>query len=227
MSESRGQNEPSMEEILASIRKIISEDAPEESAERKAQQDEDAAEAQSDPQKEGVGGEAAADDGVLDLTRMVEDDGRVVELVAGESGASAERDDDAEETAEMVDSDTHSEEETAMSAASPDEQKASAGKQKAGAGEQKQQPSGGEQEALVSEETSASTEAALSEVARTVRQGRAQDQGPLGGDSTLEKLVREALQPHLKGWLDENLETLVERVVREEVRRLARRVEDE
>ena len=47
-----------------------------------------------------------------------------------------------------------------------------------------------------------------------------------GGGMTLDVLVREAIEPQLKTWLDENLEKVVERVVREEVRRLARRAED-
>ena len=43
---------------------------------------------------------------------------------------------------------------------------------------------------------------------------------------TLEELVLDAMTPHLKDWLDSNLEPLVERVVREEIQRLRRRSED-
>jgi hypothetical protein len=39
---------------------------------------------------------------------------------------------------------------------------------------------------------------------------------------TLEDLVAEMLQPMLKGWLDENLPSLVERLVQEEIQRVSR-----
>ena len=39
---------------------------------------------------------------------------------------------------------------------------------------------------------------------------------------TLEDLVAEMLQPMLKTWLDENLPTLVERLVQEEIQRVSR-----
>jgi cell pole-organizing protein PopZ len=42
------------------------------------------------------------------------------------------------------------------------------------------------------------------------------------GGATLEDLVKDALRPMLRGWLDDNLPGLVERIVREEVERLAR-----
>lgn len=44
-----------------------------------------------------------------------------------------------------------------------------------------------------------------------------------GGGTTLEDLVREALRPVLKQWLDANLPALVERVVRAEIDRLVAR----
>jgi cell pole-organizing protein PopZ len=39
---------------------------------------------------------------------------------------------------------------------------------------------------------------------------------------TLEDLVQEMLRPMLKGWLDDNLPSLVERIVRDEIERVAR-----
>ncbi len=39
---------------------------------------------------------------------------------------------------------------------------------------------------------------------------------------TLEDLVTEMLSPMLKGWLDENLPSLVERLVKEEIDRVSR-----
>ena len=40
---------------------------------------------------------------------------------------------------------------------------------------------------------------------------------------TLEDLVTDMLRPMLQGWLNENLPTLVERLVKEEIDRVARR----
>ncbi len=72
MAEDKAQQEPSMEEILASIRKIISEDVDEESAQ----------EPESEPKAEPESDEG---DDVLELTQMVQDDGTTVELKPEES----------------------------------------------------------------------------------------------------------------------------------------------
>ena len=78
---------------------------------------------------------------------------------------------------------------------------------------------------LVPPRTQEKTTAALGELARAVRQDK--QRGQPSTRSPLEALVLEALRPSLKAWLEQNLTPLVERVVREEVRRLARRVEDQ
>ncbi|MFC7662437.1 PopZ family protein [Methylorubrum suomiense] len=39
---------------------------------------------------------------------------------------------------------------------------------------------------------------------------------------TLEEIVQEMLRPMLKGWLDENLPQMVERLVRAEIERVSR-----
>ena len=67
---------------------------------------------------------------------------------------------------------------------------------------------------------------ALSEFAGALMEQNKDQQGPVGGNQTLDSLVRAALEPYLKSWLDEHLETLVERVVKEEIKRMARRAED-
>jgi hypothetical protein len=43
------------------------------------------------------------------------------------------------------------------------------------------------------------------------------------GEQSIEDMTRELLKPMLKQWLDENLPSLVERLVREEIERVARR----
>ncbi len=84
-------------------------------------------------------------------------------------------------------------------------------------------------EGLISETAAAGAIAALSGLAEAARSsGQSQDAGatPLGMNRTLEELVKEAITPHLKTWLDVNLEPLVERIVREEIQRLRRRSEN-
>lgn len=43
---------------------------------------------------------------------------------------------------------------------------------------------------------------------------------------TLEDLIRDLLRPHLKDWLDRNLPTIVERLVRAEIERMSREAEE-
>jgi hypothetical protein len=54
---------------------------------------------------------------------------------------------------------------------------------------------------------------------------RGGDRPQSDADRILEQMVREALRPQLQEWLDQNLPTLVERIVRQEVRRMATRAE--
>ena len=82
---------------------------------------------------------------------------------------------------------------------------------------------------LISSNTAAGAIAALGDLSRAARQNSGGQGGAttaLGMNRTLEELVLDAMTPHLKAWLDTNLEPLVERVVREEIQRLRRRSED-
>lgn len=66
---------------------------------------------------------------------------------------------------------------------------------------------------LMSNATQAAVDHAFSSLANTV----------LGNNArTLEDLVKEMLRPMLKGWLDDNLPGLVERIVRAEIERVSR-----
>jgi cell pole-organizing protein PopZ len=75
---------------------------------------------------------------------------------------------------------------------------------------------------LISEERAAASAALLRELVRNVTQA---NEMSLGGDPTLEALVREALPPLLSDWLDARLPPLIERLVREEIRRIVARAE--
>ena len=67
---------------------------------------------------------------------------------------------------------------------------------------------------LLSRETRAAVDSAFETLAQTVRKQNSQ---------TLEDFVRETIQPRLTSWLDQNLPGLVERMVRMEIERVARR----
>jgi uncharacterized protein len=73
-------------------------------------------------------------------------------------------------------------------------------------------PNGGDR-GLISAATSAAVDSAFNTLAQTVlvQNGR-----------TLEDLVREMLRPMLKTWLDDNLPSMVERLVRAEIERVSR-----
>jgi cell pole-organizing protein PopZ len=90
------QNEPTMEEILASIRRIISEEEAEEGKASEAAAEEAEAPAAAEPSSSAAPQAAAAAapqpsssapagkgaDNILDLTRMVAEDGSIIDLEA-------------------------------------------------------------------------------------------------------------------------------------------------
>lgn len=178
MSDPRDQAEPTMEEILASIRKIISEDGSEEDAPAGAEQAPTEAE--------------QASEDVLELTERVED-----EFAAPAANEEAEID-------AILASVTGAED----------------------TGRTDINTAGDSSGGIASPETERAVTSALSDFAGALMQQNKDQQGPVGGNQTLDSLVRAALEPYLKSWLDEHLETLVERVLKEEIKRMARRAED-
>ncbi|MCP9626737.1 DUF2497 domain-containing protein [Rhodopseudomonas palustris] len=66
---------------------------------------------------------------------------------------------------------------------------------------------------IMSRATMSAVESAFNSLANTVLSNNAR---------TLEDLVKEMLRPMLKSWLDDNLPTLVERIVRQEIERVSR-----
>jgi hypothetical protein len=72
----------------------------------------------------------------------------------------------------------------------------------------------------------AASVAALTQIAG-ISQSTRQPELPLGEvGRTLEEMVRELLRPHMKEWLDAHLPRLVERMVRDEINRLVREVQE-
>jgi cell pole-organizing protein PopZ len=74
-------------------------------------------------------------------------------------------------------------------------------------------PSPSDYQGLISNQTMSAVDSAFNSLAHTV----------LGNNArTLEDLVKEMLRPMLKGWLDDNLPNMVERIVRAEIERVSR-----
>ncbi|MGH7032384.1 MAG: DUF2497 domain-containing protein [Stellaceae bacterium] len=181
MSDAKDQHEPSMEEILASIRRIISEDG-------------DPAAAAQAPAPQPA---AAGADDVLVLTEEVEDEPAEPRLAVPPSAPEPAPESPAAE-------------EPRIKLADPEPEPAA--------------PAVAAQfgRRLISDSTANASLAALSELVNRTHRDPAIESLPMGqSNRTLEDLTRELLRPMLKAWLDENLPPLVERIVREEIGRLA------
>lgn len=199
MSDSTSQ-EPTMEEILASIRRIISEDdapvaeAPEPAAVAEPEPPlvynepepelEPVAEAQAEPEPEPVAEEE--DDDVLDLTEPV-----------AQAPSESIGDLDVFEAAPPAPEPAPAREAPRPIYTPPAAQPAPA-------------------ESLVSAPAAAAAASAFSQLSQRV--------GMPAPSTTLDDVVRELLKPLLADWLDRNLAGIVQAKVDEEVERLARRL---
>jgi cell pole-organizing protein PopZ len=171
-TQDKGVPEPSMEEILSSIRRIIA--------------DED-----KEPDKGGTAPEAAATQGdVLELTKGVEEDAMDDSLVVAEPEPGT------------------------PAATSP-----------AGASKPGTEPARAETSlddaSLVSAKAAAASMSAFAKLAKPT----APETPSAASGLSVEALVVQLLKPLLREWLDRNLPPLVERIVEQEVRKLARRAE--
>jgi uncharacterized protein len=197
------EQEPTMEEILASIRRIINEDdegveAPESAAA------EPEAEDAFDPDDFGdVPHEAAAeedeDDGdVLELTDKVEEDGLGTDPMAIADDLMILDREDTEAEAEV------------QSAPEPEPRPEPAAK----AFEPDPEPSVDE-DRLVADTTASAAAGAFAALSGSLKVASDNNQ-------TLEGIVRELMKPMLKQWLDDNLPSIVEEKVQAEIERIAR-----
>ncbi|MGY6662225.1 MAG: DUF2497 domain-containing protein [Glycocaulis sp.] len=206
MAQSNAEQEPTMEEILASIRRIINEDdepqaeaapaAPQPAAEPEPQA-EPAFEAapEPEPEPEPQAEESVFDDDVLELTDRVEEE------TEGTSPMAIADDlmivDREEELASAPEPEPEPEPEPVMAEAP--------------------KPSPAEDdESLLAEPAASAAAGAFAALTENLRVSS--DNG-----QTLEGIVRELMRPMLKQWLDENLPSIVEAKVQEEIERVARR----
>lgn len=199
-----------MEEILASIRKIISDDSEAEPAA-------EAAPLPADPSKDAQSmiedmfeDEAPVDEGDIEAVATDDDDDTddeaVLELtedMVAEPIALVEGIDDEVDFGEAAP------EEPAPAVAKPEP----APKAQAAAPKPKKPAAAPVDEKLISRETEAAVSSAFSSLAGMMLSDNAR---------TLEDLVSDMLRPMLKSWLDDNLPGLVEEIVRSEIERVTR-----
>jgi cell pole-organizing protein PopZ len=230
MTQPAKSQEPSMEEILASIRRIIADDdaskAPAKPAEAvkpaprgSASSSRAAAAPEPDPMSSAMEAESGglADSGlqdpdILDLTESMANPAVAESAPEPEPSSSA--------AVKGFPHSEHAEPEPAVFDEPEAEQPGFAS-----APAPSPEPHGNDEQArvgvpgvsergqLLSNATAAAVDSAFNALAQTVLMNNAR---------TLEDLVREMLRPMLKTWLDDNLPRLVERLVRAEIERVAR-----
>lgn len=215
MSDSRGgSNEPSMEEILASIRRIIAEDADqEEKGERRDAQtsaapdaelgepvehwpeDREAERAETLPPVSSPvpGPDADGDDDILELTQLVNEDGSITDL--SENGEPA---------GPFV----------FVGDSSPGDER------RDDAEEREAEVIEGSSSVVQTHHEQSPGEQAID--AETVEEAVVETEIPAAAPE-----VESQVDSEVRAWLDRNLPEMVERVVREEVERMLRRLKDD
>lgn len=250
MSNSAAAQEPSMEEILASIRRIITDEEGNPTSEQKSQENSDSA-------KEMLGnGAAETEDGLLSSSQPMspddldalfapdeddktvsakgaaaetgaessqleeasfEDDDEVMELTAAEiEDDETSTDDDELELIDGMDivfdeiQDEIAVQEPVFQAALSPEPKPEPTPVVEPASAPVERPS--DLESLISQQAATSVSESFSSLSGLLVSSQAK---------TMEDLLKEMLRPMLQSWLDENLPSLVEKMVAAEIRRLS------
>ena len=205
MADETSQAEPSMEEILASIRRIISEGGEEEEKPDAARPSIEkysalgAGRISAEAQLADAAELTAAGDEVLELTDEVDEHGNVVETLA------PEQDGPAAETAETVKINELAAEPVAK--VIPAEQIME------------------NDEPLIETITEEATAGAFAALASQMGVGSVSENGQktTPSERTLEEHVLEMLRPMLREWLDKHLPQIVQRLVQREIDRIIHR----
>jgi uncharacterized protein len=203
MSDQKTTEEPSIEDILGSIRRIIADDDQEQPI---------AATSAPAPQPASAPFDDEEDDEPLELTQKLDDEGTVIDLqpeTQGEELASGEpaMDESDDESVALTSA-------YAAASSTPDDYKSEITMV-----DQDNEMSD-TAESLVSSVAADATAAVMAKLARNtaVTRGAAID------GLTIEDIVRDLLRPMLRSWLDENLPDMVQNMVERELDRIARRV---
>ncbi len=190
-------HEPSMEEILASIRQIISEDGEGQQAPEGELAPDDTAEAAAETSAE------AAEDMTDETEDTAASDPFEPEADVAEAEPQPEFEPDPEPEGASAYGDFMAPQSSSAAEALTFEPAAASGEKQSAARDNN----------LLSSESDEAVHGAFSALAHTILAQNAR---------TLEDLVAEMLQPMLKSWLDDNLPSLVERLVQEEIQRVSR-----
>ena len=219
------QEEPSIEEILGSIRRIIAEDEEDDVPEQASAAPRDPAPAfasagpdpqpRPQPEDEQPIGDPLEDEEPLELTHKIEPDGTIENLsVSGPEEVPPVADEVTIEEENIPAEPGRDEQVFWAEEAEPMTEEIMDARQDLPA-EEEFSPA---QEGLLSETTA---EAATAVMAKLARQSALTDDGQ---NVTIESLVREMLRPMLKEWLDQNLPDLVQKMVERELEKLTKRL---
>jgi uncharacterized protein len=198
MAQESADQEPTMEEILASIRRIINED-DDAKPEAKAAPEPQAVELAPAPEPEPA---QAHEDDVLELTDRVEDDamsGGTAPMAIADDLMIVDREDEPAPEPEP-----EPEPAPAPAAAAPRPAPAPEPAREA------------DEDSLLDAAPASLAAGMFAALSDNLRVSSEQGQ-------TLEGIVREMMRPMLKKWLDDNLPAIVEEKVQAEVERIARR----
>jgi uncharacterized protein len=224
-TEPREQHEPSMEEILSSIRRIIADEEADEGA-----SDDDelgAAEAQAEPSQvddDEAAGEAGGDDDesedVLELTKVVRDSGEVIDLRAEGSAAAElahvpESMPEPDSEADEVELAPEDEEPAPIIDDEPNQEGTTAVETKSAAS----------RAGLVSAGAASAATGAFAKLTQAFQTTPSEESVADGSGRSVEQFVEDMIRPMLKDWLDENLPPIVDRLVQKEISKIARRAE--
>ncbi len=216
MAEARSDQEPSIEEILASIREIISDD---DAAEKEAAAAIESVSAEPEPAPAPVDLDMGAGEKTRDAFDINADDD-ILDLAAFADDPKEERRDplagiDLSKT-DMNLAFTDPEVAAPEPAPAPEPEPAPV------AAAMTPPPATDiiDTESLLNQSAKAASVDALSRLAQNIAISRA------GNGGTLEDIVREMIRPMLKDWLDRNLPPMIERMVERELERMVKAAMD-
>jgi uncharacterized protein len=242
------QQEPSMEEILSSIRRIIADETSKEEGEQDAV--ESLAEWPEDADAPALDAEDGdADDDVLELTEVVREDAEVIELDRNVAQAhpieqhplqarpgkplQAELAPGEQDRASASDEPAALRHSSAAAGGAPAEQphhdhpaQSSTDIRDDEMEDHQTAMSKNGRESLVSDRAAGAATGAFAKLSQAVQ--RTPPDVAIADDSgrTVEQFIEDIMRPMLRDWLDENLPPLVERIVQKEIQKIVRRAED-
>jgi len=229
MAEVRNPTEPSMEEILASIRRIIVEDGGPQNVASSMNSAPAATVIQPGPAKTG-GASPPRGGGIADPFRVAGAEPNIRPFPAAPPNMATPQPNRAPPVQEAIlDLTERIDDDDLKSPARPSEPAAIPPVNPAGRLNRPPPLKGNASEGNAAQRLTgdaAASIAALTKIA-SIGQAARQPELPLGNiGRTLEEMVRELLRPHMKEWLDANLPRLVERLVRDEIGRLVREAQE-